>query len=184
VIVKHKEIEYKYWAGELSKEDFLFRLKSIDEIDVPEALYVVSCDDYYIKKCEDHADFIRFRKGGSVYELTIKVKEDKNVVRKEVNLNVTDNDDSSVVEFIKLTGYKKEFQVYKEAWIWHFEDCDVSYYTLSDGRSVVELEAVRPNTVEDGVRAISWWEKSLNLSSLQKESRSLYEIFTEERSVE
>ena len=74
----------------------------------------------------------------------------------------------------------KEFQVYKEAWIWHFEDCDVSYYTLSDGRSVIELEAVNPASVEAGVAAVSWWEGALRLGSLKKEQRSLYEIFTEE----
>jgi adenylate cyclase class IV len=180
--MKHKEIEFKYWAEDFSKEDFLnsIHLLSEDGRDIPDAIYVVSCDDYYVKNCEGHSDFIRFRKGGSLYELTIKVKEDKNVVRKEVNINVSGNDDSSVVEFIKLAGYKKEFQVYKEAWIWHFEDCDVSYYTLSDGRSVIELEAVNPASVEAGVAAISWWEGALRLGSLKKEQRSLYEIFTEE----
>lgn len=180
--MRHKEIEFKYWAEDLSKEDFLSRINNSSLIpEVPEVFYVVSCDDYYIKNCEDHADFIRFRKGGGIYELTVKVKEKENVVRKEININVSGNDDSSVVEFLKLSGYKKEFQVYKEAWIWHFKDCDVSYYTLSDGRSVVELEAVNPETIEDGVAIISFWEDALNLKSLRKEARSLYEIFTEER---
>lgn len=177
--MKHKEIEFKYWASTLSKEEFSSRLKSLDK-EVPEALYVVSCDDYYLSENNSSANFIRFRKGGGLYELTVKIKEDKNVVRKEVNINVSGNDDSSVVEFLKLAGYNKEFQVYKEAWIWHFDDCDVSYYTLSDGRSVVELEAINPASIEAGVAAISWWEEVLNLGSLEKESRSLYEIFTEE----
>ena len=177
--MKHKEIEFKYWASTLSKEEFSSRIKSLDK-EVPEALYVVSCDDYYLSKNNSPANFIRFRKGCGLYELTVKVKEDKNVVRKEVNINVSGNDDSSVVEFLRLVGYNKEFQVYKEAWIWHFDDCDVSYYTLSDGRSVVELEAINPASIEAGVAAISWWEEALSLGSLEKESRSLYEIFTQE----
>ena len=177
--MKHKEIEFKYWAETLSKEDFSSRIKALDK-EVPEVLYVVSCDDYYLSENKSSANFIRFRKGGGLYELTVKVKEDKNVVRKEVNINVSGNDDSSVVEFLKLVGYSKAFQVYKEAWIWHFDDCDVSYYTLSDGRSVVELEAINPASIEAGVATISWWEESLSLTSLDKESRSLYEIFTEE----
>ena len=98
--MKHKEIEFKYWAENLSKEDFLSRINQSSLIpEVPEVFYVVSCDDYYIKNCEDHADFIRFRKGGGTYELTVKVKEKENVVRKEININVSGNDDSSVVEF-------------------------------------------------------------------------------------
>ena len=55
----------------------------------------------------------------------------------------------------------------------------MSFYTLSDGRSVIELEAVNYHSIKEGVRIINSWEKMLNLNSLKKESRSLYEIFTE-----
>ena len=183
--MKNKEIEYKYWANDLSKEDFLDKLKACKDVisgrvSLPDSFYVVSCDDYYTKEDGDGSEFIRFRKGGTLYELTIKKKEKENVVRTEVNLNVTDNEDSVVSEFIGLLGYNKAFQVYKEAWIWHLKECDISYYTLSDGRSVVELEALNYLTVEEGVRTISYWEKALGLKSLKKESRSLYEIFSEE----
>ena len=95
---------------------------------------------------------------------------------------MTSNDDSSVVEFLSLSGYEKVFSVFKEAWIWEFEDCDVSYYTLSDGRSVVELEA-RPekySTTEEGIKLLMSGQKKLNCDSLQREQRSLFEIFTEE----
>ena len=127
--------------------------------------------------------FVRFRKGGVNYELTLKKKERDNVVRKEINLNVSQNEDSTIVEFLTLSGYRKSFQVYKEAWIWHANDCVLSYYTLSDGRSVIELEALSPSSVKEGVKTIDNWEKWLALGSLKKESRSLYEIFTEESRV-
>tara|TARA_Y100000034_G_C6782747_1_gene349982 strand:- start:132 stop:707 length:576 start_codon:yes stop_codon:yes gene_type:complete len=181
----YKEIEYKYWAHELSKEEFLKRIEVVvakaKDIEMPEVIYVVSCDDYYTKPNGNGNDFVRFRKGGGRYELTLKRKERENVVRKEINLNVTDNEDSAIVEFLTLSSYERSFQVYKEAWIWNFEDCDVSYYTLSDGRDVVELEAVDYSSVKEGVAVIDKWEKKLGLASLTKESRSLYEIFTEER---
>jgi len=180
-----KEIEYKYWASDLSKENFLKRIESIaanvsNDLEMPEVIYVVSCDDYYNRTNGDHKDFVRFRKGGGGYELTLKRKEKENVVRTEINLNVTGNEDSAIVEFLTLSGYEKSFQVYKEAWIWNFPDCDLSYYTLSDGRSVIELEAVEYSSVKDGVKVINKWEKLLKLTSLEKESASLYEIFTEE----
>ena len=179
----YKEIEYKYWAKSFSKEDLSSRIEKVVEensLAHPETLYVVSCDDYYIRGSDDEKNFVRFRKGGGIYELTLKRKLKTNVIRKEINLNVTNNDDSAVVEFLTLSGYEKAFQVYKEAWIWHFDNCDVSYYTLSDGRSVVELEAINYSSLEEGVNSINDWEQSLGLSELSRESRSLYEIFTEE----
>jgi adenylate cyclase class IV len=184
----YKEIEYKYWAFDLPKEEFLKRIENVvskeSEWEMPEVIYVVSCDDYYTRTNGDGVDFVRFRKGGGRYELTLKRKERENVVRTEINLNVTDNEDSAIVEFLTLSGYGKAFQVYKEAWIWNFNDCDVSYYTLSDGRSVVELEAIDYSSVREGVAVINRWEKMLKLKTLEKESRSLYEIFTEERTSE
>lgn len=183
----YKEIEYKYWAKSFSKEDLQSRVEEVvlsNNLQAPETIYVVSCDDYYIRDCDHERNFVRFRKGGGIYELTLKRKLKTNVIRKEINLNVTNNEDSAVVEFLTLSGYQKAFQVYKEAWIWHFDNCDVSYYTLSDGRSVIELEAVNYSTLEEGVSAINDWEDSLGLASLSRESRSLYEIFTEEGAAE
>ena len=184
--MNYKEIEYKYWAS-CSKEDFLSKIeyavaKKLPEIQMPEVKYVVSCDDYYNRVNGDGKDFVRFRKGGGQYELTLKRKEQENVVRKEINLDVSGNEDSAVVEFLSLSGYLKSFQVYKEAWIWYFDDCVLSYYTLSDGRSVIELEAINYSSVKEGVTSIGKWEKWLKLHNEEKESRSLYEIFTDEMS--
>jgi adenylate cyclase class IV len=180
----YKEIEYKYWAKSFTKEDLFSRIEEVvlknDSLEPPDTVYVVSCDDYYLRDEDAEQNFIRFRKGGGIYELTLKRKLKTNVIRKEINLNVTDNEDAAVVEFLTLAGYEKAFQVYKEAWIWHFDNCDISYYTLSDGRSVVELEAVDYSSLEEGVGSINDWEESLGLSELTREARSLYEIFTEE----
>ena len=177
--MEYKEIEYKYWANTMTKEQF----SSVIYNERPNAsppFYVVSCDDYYLIESGGSQSFVRFRKGGNLYELTLKKKEKGNVVRNEINLNVSANDDSSIVEFLTLSGYKKAFQVYKEAWIWKFDDCVVSYYTLSDGRSVIELESEGYSTIDDGIAIIDNWEGILGLKALVKEKRSLYEIFTEE----
>jgi adenylate cyclase class IV len=178
-VESNMEVEYKYWATNLTKEEFHSRIEA-HLGKTMEPFYVVSCDDYYMR--EGVLDnFVRHRKGGGQTELTLKRKRKGNTVRKEINLNVTGNDDSAVVEFLRLSGYRKAFAVFKEAWIFHFDDCDVSYYTLSDGRSVVEVEAVNYDNVTDGVSIIDSWAKWLNLGDLERESRSLFEIFAEEK---
>lgn len=172
------EVEYKYHAASLTKEAFHSRIEGyLGEIFEP--YYVVSCDDYYSNDFLENHSFLRYRKGGGLTELTIKIKTDKdnNYIRKEINIDVNGNDDSSIVEFIKLSGYKKLFSVFKEAWIWHIEEdkVDLSYYTLPDGRSFIELEA-ECSSKEEGLNLIDKWEKILKLESLEKENKSLFEI--------
>jgi adenylate cyclase class IV len=173
------EIEYKFWAGELTKEQFHDRFEAATSARTS-PFYVVSCDDYYTRNSNE--DFVRYRKGGGRTELTLKFKRKQNTVRKEINLDISSNDDISIVEFLKLSGYEKAFSVFKEAWIYHEDDCDISYYTLSDGRSVVEVEAVGAHTVTEGVSSIDAWSDRLGLVDLERETRSLFEIFTDESS--
>ncbi len=178
VIEANMEVEYKFWAEKLTREAFQARVEHyIGTRKDPH--YVVSCDDYYVSDNMKEG-FVRYRKGGGQTELTLKVKRDKNVVRKEINLDITGNEDLSVIEFLKLSGYKKLFSVFKEAWIFEFDDCDVCYYTLADGRSVVEVEATKYDDVREGVKIIDIWTEALNLSDLTREQRSLYEIYTQE----
>ena len=73
------EIEYKFWAGNTSKEQFHATLESSIEKQY-EPHYVCSCDDYYTN--QDTDSFLRYRKGGAVTELTLKQKREGNVVRK------------------------------------------------------------------------------------------------------
>lgn len=194
--LKFKEIEYKYWANGITLDGFIERLERVcpDDETIHEPLYVVSCDDYYIPltrfapglpvTIESPQNFIRFRKGtGDTpglhrYELTLKEKEEGNVVRKEINLDVSNNNQNTICEFIKFIGYKKIFQVYKEAWIWQFNDCVISYYTLSDGKSVIELEAINYKHKQIGLDIIDKWESNLKLSEHDKESNSLFEIYS------
>jgi adenylate cyclase class IV len=176
-IESNMEVEYKYWACNVSKNEFHALVEEAASERL-EPLYVVSCDDYYTREA---SNFLRYRKGGGRTELTLKEKRGSNVIRKEINLNMSDNDDSSIVEFLELSGYKKEFSVFKEAWIFHFDDCDVSYYTLSDGRSVVEVESINYDTTEEAVAILDRWVAALKLDRLEREPRSLFEIFTEEK---
>lgn len=175
------EIEQKYWANNFTKEDFEARIRNCHSPMMIKSHYVVSCDDYYIRRGSHIEDFIRFRKGADKFELTLKRKNGSNLIRTEVNLDVSLNDDLAVSSFLSLLGYEKSFQVYKEAWIWNLKKCDASYYTLSDGRSIIELEAHGDfESKEAAVSIIFEWEKNLEIKNLKKEPRSLYEIYTEE----
>jgi adenylate cyclase class IV len=183
--MRDMEVEYKYWADGFTKDDLYdIVMRSEDSLIDDGHIYAVSCDDYYIN--DDGSDsFIRFRKSMGSCELTLKAKQDGNVVRTEINIDVTGNNDMSVESFLLLGGYKKLFSIFKEAWIWRFKNCDVSLYTLADGRSVVEVEATAYTNDKEGVGIISKWESdnlalSLSDGSLIREPRSLFEIFKDE----
>lgn len=178
------EIERKYWADNFSKEEFESRIFEVYSPTLIKPYYVVSCDDYFERVGTHSEDFIRFRKGADKFELTVKRKELNNIVRKEINIDVSNNDDISISSFLNLIGYTKSFQVYKESWIWSLKDCDASYYTLSDGRSIIELEAHGDFASRDeAISVIDAWETSLGITSLYKEPRSLYEIYTTENNI-
>ena len=69
--MEFKEIEYKYWAMSLTKEELAARVEQViveNSLKAPETIYVVSCDDYYIRDSDDETNFVRFRKGGGIYE--------------------------------------------------------------------------------------------------------------------
>ena len=137
------EIEYKFWAT-ISRRQFSHRVEAIADKNMS-AKIVVSNDDYYTTN--GHEGFLRHRQGysatsGNHYsEIIIKRKIDGNAVRKEVDLDVIENSSENIKDFLSLANYNFEFTVGKKAWIYFFEDCAVSYYTLEDGRNVIEIEA-------------------------------------------
>lgn len=172
------EIEFKFNAKSITKRQFHSKIESVLFQQINPFL-AISCDDYYVKSGVD--GFLRHRKGGNTHELTLKLKRSENTIRKEVNIDLADNDDQNIVEFLILSGYRKKFSIFKEAWVYNLEDCDLSYYTLSDGRSYIEIEATKYNTEAEGVRIIEQWANLLGLASDSKESRSLFEIFSDEQ---
>jgi adenylate cyclase class IV len=178
------EIEYKFWAN-ITRRQFHHKLEALMEENL-EAKPFMSEDDYYTSP--GHEGFLRHRQGISFIssnryaEVTVKRKINGNTVRKEVDINVLNNEPENIKDFLSLANYEFKFTVWKKAWVYHFEDCDVSYYTLEDGRDVIELEA-RPDaytTLEEGVAIIDKWAGHLKLTDEQREARSLFEIFTDE----
>lgn len=182
-VVNNHEIEYKFITT-LPKEVVHNRLETIFKRKLSPK-HVISCDDYYLKY-PDRQKFIRYRKGDNKKELTLKFKKDENIVRKEINLDIAINDDMTVTEFLVYLGYKKEFSVFKESWIYHFEKheaieipagCEVAYYVLSDGRAFIEIEAINYLTIEEGLKTINWFMNALDLDLTQRTKKSLFELF-------
>ncbi len=173
------EIEYKFHADTISKVKFHSKIESIMNQQI-HGFLCISCDDYYVKNGVE--GFLRHRKGGSKHELTLKTKRNENTVRKEVNIDLGSNDDQNIVEFLVLSGYRKKFSIFKEAWVYELGNCDLSFYTLSDGRSFIEIEATKYNSEEEGVAIIDKWKDLLSLEDSQREKRSLFEIFSDEES--
>lgn len=178
------EIEYKFWAN-ISRRQFTAILENLVEENLSPRV-LISEDDYYTS--EGHGGFLRHRQGISLRssnkyaEITVKRKINGNAVRKEVDIDVMGNDPENIKDFLSLANYEFQFTVWKKAWVYFFEDCDVSYYTLEDGRNVIELEA-KPeayNTLEEGVAIIDKWAKHLKLTDEDREYRSLFEIFSDE----
>jgi CYTH domain-containing protein len=104
------EIEYKFWAGDFTKQQFHSLLENaIGKRYEPK--YVCSCDDYYTNSDTD--SFLRYRKGGTHTELTLKQKREGNVVRKEINLDMTANDVQTMIHllsnFFRYLDMKKHF---------------------------------------------------------------------------
>ena len=96
--MKYREIEYKFIAN-ISKDQFEKRLR--DSVSNLKSLYFVSCDDYYTRNGSD--SIMRFRKGNGEFELTVKNKLHSNKVREEVNIDVTNNDDFSINNFLNCS---------------------------------------------------------------------------------
>ena len=181
--MQYKEIEYKYWAGSLSKDEFCEKVYLILP-ERKEPIHVVSCDDYFVMDHMENGTFLRYRKGDGKKELTLKVKERDNVVRKEINLNLDGNDDSLISQFITLGGYRKVHAIFKEAWVFLTPNCDLSYYTLPTGESFIEVEAKEYSTVEEGISILNQWVNSLGIQGHKRESRSLFEIFNDKIKVD
>jgi adenylate cyclase class IV len=185
-MAKFLEIETKYDASDIDRIKFKNLLKSMS----PKSfLYVESTDIYYSK--DD--DFIRYRMPPETdkskrSELTLKKKttEGNNVVRKEINLRVDQNDPSIIEAFCEALGYKKNFSVYKICDIYFFDDADIVFYTVLDenkkSANFLEIEVNEELDIskEEAKEIIIKYEKllaPLGINAQKRMKKSLWEIY-------
>jgi adenylate cyclase class IV len=187
------EVEVKYNAEGIDRIAF----KSLAESLNPKSfIYVDSTDVYYAKTEEE---FLRHRlpsknKGGpeeSRSELTFKKKhkENNNWTRTEVNLRIDYNDPNLVNAFCTGLGYKRNFSIEKECFIYYYDTVDVVYYIVKneDGKYeyYIEIEGLEDigMTQEKSWEEVLKYEKlllPLGITPQKRKKLSLWEMYRKE----
>jgi adenylate cyclase class IV len=187
-MIKHKELEVKYDAKDISLAKFEKVVDSYAGNSPISWLMVSSYDDYY---CNSQEDFIRHRYRDNYSELTIKRKTTpaNNNTRVEVNLKCDGNTIETVAAFADLLGYTKSFSVYKTCKIAFLNNLVIAYYIVYDAdlvekRRFVEIEANESypwSSEEEAWDHIERFEEenlsTLGLSSRNRLKKSLFEFF-------
>jgi len=204
-----KEIEFKYFAHDISRARFNSAVKSIGGIKKELCLFASSTNgkdsvDHYFTFFDATVDagnqrFMRWRegqtdKGVKTWELTSKIKlnENNNNVRSEVNisLNAKDMSIEKAVEFSSHHGCVYDFSIKKDVQIYWMEDPIVlSHYTTYDlnGKELntfMEIEADESFSWKgetEALEMISAWEKKLQglgITAQNRIKRSLFEFYS------
>lgn len=126
------EVEVKFRIEEAKLNDWKQLVEKLEGL--KEFIYIESDDIYYTKGDE----FLRYRFSNSKKdkraELTYKAKttEAHNIIRKEINLRVDNNDAATVEAFANSIGYLKNFTIRKYVSIYRFSDAILPFYTVID----------------------------------------------------
>jgi CYTH domain len=134
--IKENEIEFKYYANNISVEDFNNFSRKLN----PEKYVEVYSWDHYYKSTNPDAkiEFLRFR-NSTKPELTFKIKreEKNNNQRIEVDLPLDPNMNSQELKeyvdlFTKHLGFEWNFSLFKYCHIYYYNKIDTTYYITYD----------------------------------------------------
>lgn len=191
-----KEVEHKFY---FNSED-LPRFQAVcDKIpNLKEFIFATGPDKYYVK--EDR--FIRFRKekysSSGRAELTVKTKPDgakNNIIREEFNVRVDGTPEAAVEGFIASLGFKLNFVINKNCYIYVFEDATVVMYTvvdITDGKpkysqTFIEIEVneelLHSIDMEEAQNILKKYETALEplgISAYKRVKKSLFEMYSRE----
>lgn len=187
-MVEDKELEYKYRAETIKLSDFVNFVDGLGFSRKKEA----SSFDYYYTLDSNPDIFQRYRESDSP-ELTKKrkVKDSNNWERVEVDLPLDPKriNKATVDRYVGLDGYKENFSIYKNCFIYWLDFCNIVYYTVYDkemkeiGR-FLEIEANKDKVLELGQEAafakLEELEQKLQILGLTYKNRmkkSLFELY-------
>lgn len=185
--MEFNEIEYKYAADNISLNYFKYKCESIYKNDnisyyniYNNLKYIVS-NDYFYNAKDSNINILRYRVDNkSTYqEVTIKKNTGESISNRiEVNIKV-DSDKETIDNFFELLGYRYEYSIKKESYIYDFKNCECVYYTVyKNGVSVgnfIEIEAKCDN-IKDSYDIINKFEHDLGLDGNIRLNDSLYEL--------
>lgn len=192
--IKVHELEFKYKADHVKLAKFQ---EFAEEAKPKKILYVGSYDTYYspVDKASPFIskglEFVRYRQGTSP-ELTIKIKlnENNNNSRIEIDLPLSKKVTKYIVEkFLSWFGFKENFEVFKECYIYFYDKIDIVYYIVRDkeeGKQLacfIEIEARKDakfDSADEAWQLVKEMEQKMNIfniSAANRMKRSMWEIF-------
>ena len=185
--MKFKEIEFKYNADNVSLSSFLEFCTGRKGLNKK---IIASGYDHFYDKASDPDSFYRLRVGEDFNQLTFKRKTSalNNIVRTEHNITLgKDVSEDQVKALISEHGYGYNTSIFKNCFIFCFDEHVFSYYTvfntdMKETGRFIEIEASEdhPWTNEGEATAyITMIEKllrPLGISPQNRVKRSLYEL--------
>lgn len=189
--IKIQELEFKYKADAV----MLGKFQAFADEETPKKfVFVGSFDTYYSGPDffkEKGLEFVRFRQGTSP-ELTIKIKmnETNNNSRIEIDLPLSRKVTKFIVEkWLSWFGFKENFEIYKECYIYFYEKIDIVYYIVRDKEEgkilgkFIEIEARKDakfESEEEAWNLVKEMEQKMSIfgiSAANRMKRSMWEIF-------
>jgi adenylate cyclase class IV len=185
LIMKFKEIEYKYKADNITPGQFVdFVSSNFDIIDI---LTARGHDQFFSNG--DPNSFLRYRNGAGMNdncEITIKKKtsDHNSWDRIEVDLPLNKNKCSQdIVEaFTDILGYKYAFQILKLNYVIRTPGVTFAYYIVNNSDTYLEIEVNKGSfdNEDEAFQILNVAEKklaALGLSHSNRTKKSLYEMY-------
>jgi len=189
--IKIMELELKYFADDISLAKFQ---TLAEELNYKKLLVVGGLDTYYtapdILK-DTGIEFLRYRHGLTP-ELTFKIKtnQNNNNSRIEVDLPLSKKITKFIInKFVNMLGFKENFEIYKECYIYFYDKIDIVYYTVRDKEEgkvlakFIEIEARKDakfTSEEEAWKLVKEMEQNMNVLGISPQNRlkrSMWEIF-------
>jgi adenylate cyclase class IV len=179
------EIEYKYRADEIDMHDFDRWAKKFSPI---RSIRIEGYDHYWRQ-----GEFVVRHRNDSQNTLTVKCRKSLESIadRAEIDLHLNGATQEDVVQFLKLTGFRQEFSVWKKAHIFFVEDegvelslviYDVEATTGHPELRFIEVEVEKSPKISTrkALRVLEKWDRRLRrkFGLSAPSGLSLYEIFS------
>ena len=146
-----KEIEYKYFANNISLDKFKQTIKDIN-MKITGITEVKSTDDYF-KSTDTKVNFLRYRHNDTYQELTLKKKTNSSNNNNRIEINLKTNSDLETVSaFVEMLGYTHSFTIQKDCYIVHFENGEIVHYTVMDAKEYCEAHREEKKVYDEKYR--------------------------------
>jgi hypothetical protein len=177
--LQFKEIEHKFVVSDGFDLD-RFR-RTLDALGPNRQETLRVRDRYFITEAGRAQGFIlRHRHDRELHELTIKTVGMDAEVRDEVNVALRPVDQDAPVEaFVGAQRLVWRGELWKDLDVWHFDDCEVVYYTATAGDVTVrcvEFEATRKTSLEDALAVLARFEAATGFDTAVRTPASLLEL--------